>query len=254
MTYHHLRNATAIIETETDYILVDPMLGEIGSIEAFTQKRFPALRNPLVSLPENAEALLQKVTQVLITHQHPDHLDEAGIHFLRENQLAVTCSVLDAKDLKAKGLNVVQELQYHTTAAFLGGSIEGIPATHGYGQVVELMGHVMGFYIELPGEPSLYLASDTIISLEVENVLKNYMPKVAVIACGSAQLDDYEPILMTKADLVTFVGVNSGKTICNHLEALNHCPTTRTDLGNTFAKTELSNKVWIPEDGESKQY
>ena len=43
MTYHHLRNATAVIETETEYILVDPMLGEEGSIEAFTYKRFSPL-------------------------------------------------------------------------------------------------------------------------------------------------------------------------------------------------------------------
>ncbi|MFD0931228.1 MBL fold metallo-hydrolase [Psychroflexus salinarum] len=253
MIYHHLRNATVVIETETDFILVDPMLGEVGTIEAFTKERFPPQRNPLVQLP-NAKYKLAKTTQVLISHQHADHLDEAGIKFIKENNLAVTCSVLDAKNLKDKGLRVVQELNYHQPEAFLGGKIEGIPAQHGYGEVAELMGNVMGFYIELPNEPSLYLASDTIFTDEVARVLVNYEPEISVIACGSAQLDQYEPILMTEEDIVRFTNLNFGTTICNHLEALNHCPTTRAELKSKFKEQKLNHKVWIPEDGESKEF
>jgi L-ascorbate metabolism protein UlaG (beta-lactamase superfamily) len=99
MTYHHLRNATAVIETETEHILVDPMLGEVGSIEAFTSKRFPPLRNPLVALPEQASDVLDKITHALITHQHADHLDEAGIYFLKfanKSKGEVICNHLEA--------------------------------------------------------------------------------------------------------------------------------------------------------------
>lgn len=252
MTFHHLRNATAILETSTDSILIDPMLGEVGSIEAFTNTRFPPLRNPLIKLPENADALLNKTTHVLITHQHADHLDEAGFLFLKENQLKVTCSVLDAQDLKAKGLKVTQELYYNQPQTFLGGIIEGIPATHGYGKVAELMGNVMGFYMQLPDEPSLYWASDTILTDAVTNILVNKIPDLSVIPCGSAQLDTYEPILMTQNDILKFINLNFGMTICNHLEALNHCPTTRDALKNALKTKKLINKVWMPEDGESK--
>lgn len=253
MTYHHLRNATAVIETETDFILVDPMLGDVGTIEAFTKERFPPKRNPLVELP-NAESLLEKITHVLITHQHADHLDEAGIAFLKEKQLEVTCSVLDAKDLKEKGLRVVQELDYNQPQDFLEGKIEGIPAQHGYGEVAELMGNVMGFYLELPNEPSLYWSSDTILTDEVAKVLVDYKPDISVIPCGSAQLDQYKPILMTVEDIVRFVNLNFGTTICNHLEALNHCPTTRAELKTKFKEQKLYHKTWIPEDGESKDF
>ncbi|SDG83926.1 MBL fold metallo-hydrolase [Psychroflexus sediminis] len=252
MTYHHLRNATAVIQTKNDFILVDPMLGEVGTIEAFTKERFPPVRNPLVKLPENTEFLLQKVTHVLLTHQHADHLDEPGISFLIENNLPVTCSVMDAKDLKEKGLNVVLELEYNKPRAFLGGTIEGIPARHGYGKVAELMGNVTGFYIKMPNEPGLYLASDTILTDEVARVLVDYQPDISVIPCGSAQLDAYEPILMTVDDILRFTNLNLGTTICNHLEALNHCPTRREDLKLRFKEQKLSQKVWIPEDGDSK--
>ncbi|NEV93532.1 MBL fold metallo-hydrolase [Psychroflexus sp. YR1-1] len=254
MTYHHLRNATAVLETTTDFILVDPMLGEVGTIEAFTKERFPPKRNPLVKLPDHTDALLNKVTHVLISHQHADHLDEAGIAFLKENNLPVTCSVLDAEKLQEKGLRVVLELDYSTPRDFLGGTIEGIPARHGYGKVAELMGNVMGFYIQMPNEPDLYLASDTILTDEVARVLVDYQPDISVIPCGSAQLDAYEPILMTEDDIVRFTNLNFGTTICNHLEALNHCPTKREDLTSKFKEQKLSHKVWIPEDGESKLF
>lgn len=252
MIYHHLRNATAVIETKTDYLLIDPMLGDVGSIEAFTQKRFPPKRNPLVELPKHTNSLLEKVTHVLVTHQHADHLDKAGIEFLKEKKLAITCSVLDAKSLKEKGLNVTQELDYNFAQDFLGGTIEGIPAQHGYGEVAQLMGNVMGFYIELLNEPSLYLASDTIFTENVAKVLVNYNPEISVIPCGSAQLDNYEPILMTLKDILKFANLNFGMTICNHLEAMNHCPTQRLDLHNAFKEQKLINKFWIPEDGEAK--
>lgn len=254
MTYHHLRNATAVIETKGHFILIDPMLGNVGTIEAFTKERFPPRRNPLVELPANAESLLENITHVLITHQHADHLDEAGIAFLKEKQLGVTCSVLDAKNLKEKGIRVVQELDYNRSQAFLGGSIEGIPARHGYGKVAELMGNVMGFYIKCPDEPSLYLASDTIFTDKVARVLVDYEPDISVIPCGSAQLDNYEPILMTIDDIGKFTNLNFGITICNHLQALNHCPTSREELNFKFKEQKLNHKIWIPEDGESKRF
>ena len=45
-----------------------------------------------------------------------------------------------------------------------------------------------------------------------------------------------------------------GKVFANHLEALNHCPTTRNQLQQELQKHQLLNKVWIPNDGESLQY
>lgn len=254
MIYHHLRNATAILETSQDFILIDPMLGEVGSIEAFTKTRFPPKRNPLVKLPQSADDVLKKVTHALITHQHADHLDEAGVLFLKNHQIPITCSHKDAQDLKSKGLNVIQELDYNQPQMFLNGRIEGIPATHGYGKVAELMGNVMGFYIELPDEPSIYWASDTILTNNVAKVLVNKTPDISVIACGSAQLDNYEPILMTLEDIMRFINLNLGYTICNHLEALNHCPMTRDELNNNLNSKKLNNQVWIPYDGESKRF
>jgi len=247
---HHFRNATMVIETEKEVILVDPMLGEKGTMATFTYFRFKAQKNPIVSLPDNCNAILKKVTHCLITHKHPDHIDKEGEHFLIKNNIPITCSFKDEKLFKSKGLNIVQTLNYWEKTSFLGGTIEGIPAKHGYGYIAKPMGNVMGFYIELPNQKSIYLSSDTIYTEAVDKVLKQYQPQISVVACGTAQLDLFQPLLMKMDDILKFVENSPEKVIANHLEAVNHCPTTRKQLQKELENKGVSEKVFIPLDGE----
>ena len=254
MKIQHFRNATVVIETQDEVILVDPMLGPKGTMPPFTFFRFKPKKNPIVDLPENCKPILEKVTHCLITHNHPDHLDKAAEKYLVEKKIPVTCSVLDEKTFRKKGLNVVQTLEYWNRVDFLGGKIEGIPARHGYGFVAKPAGNVMGFYIELPNESSIYLSSDTIYTDDVKKVLSEYKPEISIVAAGSAQFDIFKPLLMKVEDVLTFTKDAPGKVIANHLEAVNHCPTKRADLKKLFASNELQGKTWIPEDGETKEY
>lgn len=250
MKLHHLRNATFIIETEDHVILVDPMLGEKGTQAAFAFIRFKARKNPLVNLPENASTILNSVTHCLITHKHPDHIDEEGERFLKENNIPVTCSSKDELHFKKKGLNITQTLEYWKEADFLGGKITGIPARHGYGFIAGPMGNVMGFHIELAGQPSVYISADTIYTKDVEKVLTELKPQIAVVASGSAQLDIGKPLLMTMDDIIKFIKNAPEKVFANHLEALNHCPTSRKGLKARLAEEGLENKVNMPADGD----
>lgn len=248
---HHIRNATMILETETAVILVDPMLGERGFMPSFTLFRHKAKRNPTVPLPQNINVPLEKVTHCLITHQHPDHLDNKALQFLRKKNIPVTCSLKDEKALKKRGLNIVQTLKYWERQAFLGGTIKGIPAKHGYGFVSKLMGNVIGFFIELPNQKSIYLSSDTIYTDSVDNVLHNYKPDISVLACGTAQFDLFKQLIMNVDDILKFVKNAPGQVIANHMESLNHCPLTRKELKTMLTNDELRDKVFIPEDGET---
>ncbi len=244
-----------IIESGGHFVLVDPMIGTKGSAAppfAFIRSR--PLRNPIVNLPRGAEKLIKKTSHCLITHQHADHMDKTGIQFLAETKTPVFCSELDAHQLLSKGINVVQTLKYWEELDFLGGTIMGTPCRHGYGYVAKPMGKVMGFLIKLPNEPSVYLSSDTIYTGDVKRVLKEFKPVISVLACGTAQLDVYKPLLMTIDDIVTFIKTAPGKVICNHLEAVNHCHTDRAQLTEVLKNEQLLEKVWIPLDGESKQY
>jgi L-ascorbate metabolism protein UlaG (beta-lactamase superfamily) len=255
MKVHHLRNATMVIETGDKVILVDPMLGKKGTASpTFTLFRFKPQRNPIVDLPSNAMNIVEKTTHCLITHLHPDHLDKDAENFLRSKQTPVICSIKDEATLRKKGLNVSQTVEYWNETSFLGGKIQGIPAVHGYGFVAKPMGNVMGFYIELPNEKSIYLSADTIYTDDVHKVLTQLKPEIAVVACGKAQLDIFKPLLMDMDDVLKFIINAPNKVIANHLEAVNHCPTTRQQLKNEVSKVGLSDNVFVPNDGESIVY
>ncbi len=250
MKIHHLRNATFIIEAGENIVLVDPMLGKVGSIPPFSLIRFKAKKNPIISLPSNCLEILKRVTHCVITHKHPDHIDTKGVNFLIKNNIPITCSKLDEKYFNKKGLNVTQSLDYWVKEYFLGGSVTGIPARHGYGFIASPMGNVMGFYIELPNTPSVYISADTIYTNDVDKVLQELKPDLSVVASGSAQLDIGKPLLMHLDDIVKFAKNAPNKVFANHLEALNHCPTTRKALKERLIDEGLINKVFIPNDGD----
>ena len=261
MKLHHLRNATFVIESGEHHILIDPMLGDQGSLPPFAKSRHKPLRNPTVPLPESANDVLDRVTHCLITHsqklgieslRHRDHLDEPGVEFLLSRKTPVITCAKDAGYLKKRGLNVVAGLKDWQTESVLGGEVTAVPAIHGYGWVHLLMANGTGFFLRLPNEPSIYISGDTVYTKDVQKALTEMKPDIAVMASGSASLDYGGLLLMSLADLVRFVRDAPGRVVANHLEALNHCPTTRVQLREELEKNGLASKVWIPEDGVSQ--
>jgi L-ascorbate metabolism protein UlaG (beta-lactamase superfamily) len=248
MQIHFIRNATLIIQTGEQRILVDPMLGPKGNGPSFSFLRHKSQRNPIVDLPDNVEETLEAITCGLVTHRHFDHLDPVGIQLLAEQKLPVYCNIWDETHLQEKGLAtvVVPLNQPHN---FFEGRITAFETQHGYGLVGKLMGKGVGYLIELPHEPSLYLSGDTVLTPIVRNVLTKHQPDIAVLAAGSASLDIGKPILMPMKEMVEFVELAPGKVIATHLEALNHCPVKRTKFRGAMIEAGLLEKVYIPDDG-----
>lgn len=260
MRIHHLRNATMVVESKEHKILIDPMLGPKGSIPPFTLLRFRPKMNPLVDLPANSSEILAGITHCLITHsralgirllQHQDHLDSAGERFLREATIPVTCPSKDAAYLRKLGLRVGTEVNDGQTAPFLDGQITAVPCVHGYGWIHKLMANGAGYILDFPDEPTLYISGDTIYTQAVKRALQEHQPDISVVAAGSAQLDIGRPLLMNMDDILAFIQDAPGQVIANHLECLNHCPTTREHLRSQLEQRGLSEKVFIPEDGET---
>ncbi len=259
MKVHHLRNATFVIESKDRFILVDPMLGEKGSLPPFSFIRHKVARNPLVPLPDNAPWILDKVSHCLITHshtfglkalQHTDHLDKAGENFLKSKNTPVACRGGDAGYLEKSGLNVAVQLEFWKAQPFLGGKITAVPARHGHGWIHKTMANGAGYVLELPGEPSIYISGDTVYTEDVEKTLRELKPDIAVVASGSARMDVGGPILMPLHEILEFVANSPKWVIANHLEALNHCSTTRSLLRQELQKQNFLKKTFIPEDGD----
>jgi L-ascorbate metabolism protein UlaG (beta-lactamase superfamily) len=251
---HHLRSATFVLEAAGRRILVDPMLGAKGTVSPpFAVIRHKPRRNPLIGLPANADATLADLDAALVTHcrrGHHDHLDKTAHALLRDRGLPVSCHSLDVEYMRKQGLTT-EPMTPHQPRDFFGGTITAFHAVHGYGLIAKAMGPGVGYLIELPDEPSFYISGDTVLTDEVRRVLTERRPDVAVMAAGSASIDVGRPILMPMDELLEFTRLAPGRVIANHLEALNHCPTTRTGLADELTKAGLREKVLIPDDGET---
>lgn len=258
MKITHLRNATVIIEAGNSRILVDPMLATQYALPPLRLLDGKRERNPIVELPAQAEAALESVTHCLITHcqkGHFDHLDRAGKRWLREKQVPVICTPHDAEFLRQCGLNV-QPLpeNHHRPSPFLGGYISTVRCTHGEGWVGKLMEHGVGCLIELHGEPSLYLAGDTVLTPAIRAFVTDRQPQVSVVPAGGARFDVGQDIIMGVDEVISFtqlVAPSQGMVIANHLEALSHCPVKRNELAAAAASAGVTSRLRIPGDGET---
>ncbi|BDY05484.1 MBL fold metallo-hydrolase [Ferrimonas sp. YFM] len=259
MRIHHLRSATFVIESGERFILIDPMLSAKGALPPFSVMRFRAQKNPTVDLPSNAQAILAKVTHALITHsqtfgfkplQHSDHLDAPGEAFLTQGNIPVATPAKDKAYLEKYGINVEQGVGDWQTVDFAGGKLTAVPAQHGHGWIHTMMANGCGFVLELPGEPSIYISGDTVLTDEVKRALKELKPEITVVAAGQAQVDMGQPLLMPTDEVMEFIRLSPGRVVANHMEALNHCPVDRPMLRRALESQGLSHKVLIPEDGE----
>jgi len=56
---------------------------------------------------------------------------------------------------------------------------------------------------------------------------------------------------MSLEEVLAFTRDAPGTVVMNHLEALNHCPTTRAQLQEGLGQNGLLEKAVIPADGET---
>lgn len=263
MRLYHLRNATFVIQAGIRHFLVDPMLGTKGALPPYAWFRHACRRNPLVDLPDNASQVIEAVTHCLVTHSqkwglsvltHTDHFDRAGRDFLRNKRIPVICPAGDRAYMEKQGLAVTAAPEYWETQDIDGGRVTAVPARHGHGWIHSLMANGAGFFLELEGEPSIYISGDTVLTGEVTAALARFRPDIAVVAGGSAGLDIGGPILMPPEEILSFIELAPGRGVVNHLEALNHCPTTREWVSRACEASGLAGRVWIPGDGESRDF
>lgn len=256
MRMHFLRNATFVLHSGNDRILVDPMLGPPNSLMSLTVVRRPH-RNPLVPLPPSTDlAQLAQSTVCVLTHcryGHADHLDRTGTEVLARRQIPVYAQARDRAYLERRGLEVVP-LQLGVCHPFCGGTIRPVPAQHGYDWLHWLMGPGVGYVIELPNEPSLYICGDTVLTPAVIETITSLKPDVVIVPAGGARLDIGRPILMTPDDVLRCIALAPDRVVAVHLEALNHCPTTRSTLRQQAKHAGVLHKVLIPDDGAVLQF
>ena len=241
-----IRHATMLIKINEKRFLLDPMFSPKFALDSV-----PGVpntnKNPLTDLPFESGSLVN-VDAVLVTHTHRDHFDNMAIKILPKDIL-IFGQPYDANTLIEYGFTNTKLLQ----ESFVWDDIMIFRTSgkHGTGEIGESMGQVSGFVIRSPHEPSLYIVGDSIYCDDVAHALDKYHPDITIIFAGAAQFSSGDPITMTKQDVCSLARkAPYTKIIVVHMESWNHCALSRPELKQYVSKGNLSNQIYVPNDGE----
>ena len=185
---------------------------------------------------------------VLLTHLHQDHWDATARELL-PHDLPLFCQPHDVERLHADGFIDARAVYADAKLGEL--LIARTDGRHGTGEIGEAMGVVSGFVLHAPGEPSVYIAGDTILCDEVRTAVAEHKPAVIVVNASAARFNTGDPIVMTNDDVVTLAReVPDALIVAVHLDAVAHATETRADLQARLSAEGLTDRVLVPEDGE----
>lgn len=247
-----IRNATLKIQYAGKTILLDPMLGEKGT----EMSALGVNLNPRVHLTMPVSEVLKGVDFVLLTHAHIDHYDPAAKRLISQNMpWYVQPADYDSVAVKDhfRNTTVIKE------NVNVGGiTIIRIAGNHGRGKLGEMMGASSGYVLKADGQPTLYVMGDCVWNEVTQKAVKEHQPEYIVVNSGGAILPPMSktdgPIIPNEAEIMQIIDdcpVNT-RFIAVHMDAIDHCQTTRAILRNEARHhgTDMSRLI-IPEDGES---
>jgi L-ascorbate metabolism protein UlaG (beta-lactamase superfamily) len=241
-----IRHATLRVKVAGHTLLVDPQLDPKGARPAVPDT-FNPRESPLVDLPQPAEAVTSGIDAVLVTHLHQDHFDATAKRLIAHD-LPLFCQPQDAERLHANGF--VDARPVHNDATLGELLIARTEGHHGTGEIGERMAPVCGFVLHAPGEPSVYIAGDTILCDEVLAAVEEHRPAAIVVNAGAARFTTGDPIVMDNDDVVALArAVPDALIVAVHFETVSHSTQTRSDLRERLREEGLSDRVAVPEDG-----
>lgn len=246
-----IRNATLKINYASKTVLVDPLFSDKGSLRSILGVN----KNPTVHLTMSVEEIVSGVDFALGTHSHFDHFDVAATKALGDSikmyiQPADTVAFLS--EYGFANTEVITD-----SIAIEGLTVERTTGVHGRGELEKLMGAVSGFILKAPGNPTVYIVGDCLYTSEIQANIEKYKPDWVIINSGGAialplSVED-GTLIMNEKDVVAMVKASPANTrfIAVHMEAIDHCQTTRSILRNEADRAGISKeKLLIPADGE----
>lgn len=276
VTYHFIRNATARLTYGGKTLLLDPMLSPKGALPSFAG----IAPNPTVDLTLDAADIVAGVDAVIVSHLHGDHFDDAAADLLDKAFPVLTprnASPPNPREpetvgafkprLEEMGFTDVREMESEDGAplTFEGITMRQVFARHGKGEVGDRMGGVNGIIFEAEGQPTIYWAGDTILDEggEVAAILDRVKPDIVIAHTGGPVVEVISPeiLLMDAAQAARFARLADKanpdvQIVAIHMEALDHCFSTRAHLKAALAPLPeaLRARIHIPADGAELRF
>ena len=137
-----------------------------------------------------------------------------------------------------------------------GADIRGVDKTGGQhahdDEMARGLGPVSGVVLRAEGEPTIYIAGDTVWCDEVAEAIASHEPDWIVVNAGGARFIEGGLITMGAEDVAAVASAApDARIVAVHLEAINHCLETRAELAAALADAGIENRIDIPDDGQT---
>lgn len=255
MKIQQIRNATIRIECAGKHFLIDPWFQKKGTgMSAPSPDPEKAkIPSPTTELPFSVEQIMEGIDAMIVTHIHPDHFDPETAAMLDKSIPVFAVNEETKSQIEGFGYTSVMVLKDEGTD-FDGVILIRTEAMHGESPE-RAAGAVCGVILQAAGEPTLYVAGDTIYYKGVEQTLERYHPDVVVLnACGAELMGVGRLIMGTEDVLKVCEAAPNATIIASHMDAVNHATVTRAELRDFLRKHGKDGHVLIPEDGECLEF
>ncbi|HAV5025363.1 TPA: MBL fold metallo-hydrolase [Acinetobacter baumannii] len=251
-----IRNATLKINYGKTTILIDPMLAPKGAYPSIKNAPNSNHRNPMLDLPLSTKQILNNVDAVIITHTHNDHWDHIAQQLIRKNMPIFVQNKEDERLVKSQGFLNVHIL--NNNSKFAGISLHKISGQHGTDKlykipkIAKVLGKVSGIVLEAPKFKTIYIASDTLWTSEVDQAINLYKPSIIILNTGYALSNSFkDPLLMGKNDILkAYRKKPKAKIISIHMDVMNPTTLKRSKLLEYLKDKKMMDRVFVPFDGE----
>jgi L-ascorbate metabolism protein UlaG (beta-lactamase superfamily) len=228
----YIGGPTALLEYAGLRIMIDPTFD--------APRTYPSPGTPLVKTagPALPISAIEPIDLVLLSHHaHEDNLDDSG----RELALRVPVTLSTPQAEAELGAPVVglKPWQQRRVGAV---TVTGLPGHHGPRAVRPLIGPVVGFLLQAPGEPTVYVSGDNSSLGAVKQIAERYAPvPIAILFAGAARVPVIpSPLTMTGEKAAKAAGVlGASKVVGVHVEDWEHFSEGRAELEAAFAGSGL---------------
>ena len=189
--------------------------------------------------PAMSRADVWPVDIVLLSHHgHKDNLDWEGLELIAQGP--VTLSTMSAAgDLWGGSVLGFDDWESYETGPV---TVTVVPALHGPPGSEALVGPVVGFVLEAPGAPTVYVSGDN-ASLPLVQQIADRFPDIdiALLSAGAARVPGIDaPLTLTSAEAVAAAHLlGASRVVAVHTDDWEHFSESRGDVEAAFAGTGL---------------
>jgi len=244
-TVTYVGGPTAILEWAGLRIVTDPTFDAPQVYDDPNESTLVKTAGPGV-----ARAELGPVDLVLLSHHgHKDNLDWEGLELIASGPLTLSHRVA-ASELWGGSVVGYDDWETHTIGDV---TVTIVPALHGPPGSLWFAGPVVGFVLEMTGEPTVYVSGDN-ASLPLVEQIAGRFPSIdiALLFAGAARVPGLDAALtLTSQDAATAAQLlGSPRVVALHVEDWEHFSENRSELEAAFAQAGLSDLLVSTPRGE----